>query len=105
MKSFVRRLPRIRHAVYATVLQGVIMAAAGLYFDLKNIPNRQDNPLLDPPVLMGLGVTVAVLATVLVVASYLVAPVLEGEIVVLQQPQLPDVQTHMRPHHELPQAA
>lgn len=105
MKSFVRRMARVRHAVYGVIVQGVILALAGLYFDLKNVPNRQQNPLFEPPVLIGLGLTAVLLATVLVVATYRVAPVLEGEIVVLQQPQLPDVQTHTRPHTDLPQAA
>lgn len=105
MKSFVRRLANVRHAVYGFLIQGVIVAAAGLYFDVNNIENHQDNPLFAAPFLIGFGALCAVLGAGLVVATHLVEPVLEGEIVVLQQPQLPDVQTHTRPHPELPQAA
>lgn len=105
MKSFVRRMARVRHAVYGTILQGVMTALAGLYLNVMNVPNRQQNPLLDPTVITGLGLVVVVLATVLVVATYRVAPVLEGEIVAMQQPQLPDVQAHTRSHTDLPQAA
>jgi hypothetical protein len=105
MKAFVRRLAKVRHAVYGNIVLGVMTALAGLYFDLANIQNRQQNPLFEPAVLMGLGTTVALAATVLVVATYLVAPVLEGEVIVLQQPQLPDVQTHTRSHTDLARVA
>lgn len=101
MKSLIRRLARVRHAVYGALLQGVLTVAVGLFFQAQHTPNMQLNPVF----LIAFGGTVAVLAAAMVVATYLVDPVLEGEVVVLQQPQLPDVQTHMRRTPELSQVA
>lgn len=104
MKTFIRRLARVRHALYAAILQGALVILAGHYLGSTG-KNHQDNPLLSAPALIGAGAAVVLAATVLVFATYLVAPALEGEIVALQQPQLPDVQAHMRPHTDLSQAA
>lgn len=91
MKSTVRRLARVRHAVVAVILQGVAMISVGL--------------IQSSVVLMLGGIASVLLAVSALVATYLVTPVLEGEIFVSQQPQLPDVRTHMHAPTELPQAA
>lgn len=101
MKPLIRRLARVRHAVYGILLQGVLTVLAGLYFQANQPSTMQLSPIL----LIVLGGTVASLATVAVIATYVVNPLLEGEILVMQQPQLPDVQTHMRCTPELSQAA
>lgn len=87
MKSTVRRLARVRHAVVAVILQGVAMIIVGLV---------QSNNVL----MLG-GIVSVLLAAGALAATYLVVPVFEGEVVVPQQPQLPDVRTHMRAPTEL----
>jgi len=101
MKSLIRRLTRVRHAVYGALLQGVLTALAGLYFQAQHVPNLQMSPVF----LIVLGGAVAVLATAAAISTYVVDPVLEGVVVDVQQPQLPDVRTHTRRTPELPQAA
>jgi hypothetical protein len=91
MKALIRRLGRVRHAVATVILQGVIGAGAGLF---------QANTAL----LVG-GIIAILLSVTVLVATYLVDPVLEGVIVELQQPQLPDVQTHTHCTKELAQAS
>jgi hypothetical protein len=105
MKSFIRRLARRRYALYGMALQGVIAGLFGLYLRSQGVHEMQDNPLMTPATLIVLGVTSIVLGLAALVSTYLVDPVLEGVIVELQQPQLPDahVRTHRAP--ELPKAA
>ncbi len=91
MKSTVRRLARVRHAVCAVILQGAAAIIIGLV---------QSNTAL----MLG-GIVTVLLATALLAATHVVTPVLEGEIVVSQQPQLPDAHAHMHALPELPQAA
>jgi uncharacterized membrane protein len=91
MKSFIRRLGRVRHAVAAVILQGVALAVAGLF---------QANT-----VLVASGIVAVLLAVVALVATFVVEPVLEGAVVVLQQPQLPDVRARALHMKELAQAS
>lgn len=81
MKSLIRRLARVQHAVAGNVLLGVIGVVAGLI---------QDNVVL----LVG-GIAWILLATAVLVATYLVDPVIEGEVLYFeQQPQLTGVRAH-----------
>jgi hypothetical protein len=105
MKTFVRRLARVRHSLYGTLLLGVLTAGVGLVFRAGNVSPSETNPLLAPMTLVVVGAAAALLATVLVVATYHVERVSEGVIVELQQPQLPDVQVHTHPHTDLPRVA
>lgn len=91
MKSFIRRLACVRHAVAAVILQGAVLASAGLF---------QTSVVL----VVG-GIVVILLAAVALVATFVVVPVVEGEVVVLQQPQLPDVRAHAPRTRELVQAS
>lgn len=91
MKPFIRRLARVRRAVTTVILQGLVAAGAGLL---------QANTAL----LVG-GIVAILLAVSVLVATYRVDPVLEGVIVELRQPQLPDVQTHTHCTRELAQAS
>jgi membrane associated rhomboid family serine protease len=102
MKTIIRRLARGRHAVYAAIAEGVIATLFGVYLQTQPARELQDNPLMTPGTFIGLGITGIVLAGAALIATYVVSPVLEGEIVG-QQPQLPDVQTHMRRTHDLSQ--
>jgi hypothetical protein len=104
MKTIIRRLARRRHAVYATLGQSVIAVLLGLYFQTQGIHEMQDNPLMTPRTVIGLGIAGIVLAITALIATYMVSPVLEGVIVGLQ-PQLPHVQTHTRCTTDLSQAA
>jgi asparagine N-glycosylation enzyme membrane subunit Stt3 len=101
MKTLIRRLARGRHAVYGALVQGVLAVLVGLFLQTKNTPNMQ----LSAVVLIVIGAGAVILAVMALVATYRVSPVVEGEIVALQQPQLPDVRTHMRRTPELTQAA
>lgn len=105
MKSFIRRMAQVRHAVFAVVLQSVLIALIGTYFDLKNVPNRQGNPLLDPSVLIAGGATAAALSIGLLVVTYCVSPATESKSFTVNQPQLSDVHAHMHRTSELPQAS
>lgn len=91
MKAFIRRLGRVRHAVATFIGQGVIAVAAGLF---------QANTAL-----VAGGIIAVLLGITALVATYRVDPVLEGVIVKLQQPQLPDVQTHTHCTKELARAS
>jgi hypothetical protein len=77
--------------VYAVTLQGVVCTVAGLI---------QGNVAL-----MVCGIVAILLSLALVVVTYVVAPVHQGEIVVRQQPQLTDVRTHVRRTKELAQVS
>lgn len=101
MKSYVRRLARNRHAVYGALLQGVIITAGGLVLQAHKSSNMQIGALS----LIVIGVVAVVAAGAALVATFVVKPLHEGTIVDPQQPQLPDVQTHMRCTHALSQAA
>lgn len=90
MKTCIHRLAQVRHAVYGNVLMGAVMTIAGLFQASQ--------------ALMVGGICWILVSITVLVLTHLVSPVLEGEIVVLQQPQLPDVQTHMRRTPELTQA-
>jgi hypothetical protein len=91
IKKLFRRLAKVRHAVYGNVLMGVITTVAGLI---------QANHAF----MLG-GITWVLVSISALVATHLVEPVLEGVVVELQQPQLPDVQVHMRRTYDLSQAA
>jgi hypothetical protein len=56
MKTIIRRLARRRHAVYATLGQSVIAVLLGLYFQTQGIHEMQDNPLMTPRTVIGLGI-------------------------------------------------
>jgi len=101
MKTLIRRLARSRHAVYGALAQGVLTVGVGLFLQAKSSPSMQLSPVL----VVVIGVVAVVLAAAVLVATFLVRPVFEGEIIDPQQPQLPDVRTHMRRTPELPQAA
>ena len=91
MKSLIRHLGKARHAVAGNVLMGVMLVVAGL---------------IQANVALMLGGIVAILLSVAVlVATYVVDPVLEGVIVELQHPQLTDVQTHTHCTKELARAS
>ena len=94
--ELIRTLARLRHAVYGNVLMGAVLTIAGLV---------QANVAL-----MGAGIGWILLSCVVLVLTFTIDRgtaelTFVGEIVVPQQPQLPDVQTHMRCTPELPQAA
>lgn len=106
MKSLIRRLARVRHTVYGNVLMGVAAVIAGL-IQYKNAlyATSPQAPQITPTQLMVGGGIWILISAVTLVATYRVQPVLEGEIVVLQQPQLPDVQVHAHRTKELAQAS
>lgn len=101
MKPLLRRLARGRHAVYGTLAEGVLTTIAGLMFQAQPAHNLQ----ISPTTLLAIGIASIVLATATLIATYLVDPVLVGEIVEIKQPQLPDVQVHTHRTPELSQAA
>lgn len=102
MKSLIRSLSRRRYALYALFAQGAISTLIGLWFQARHLHQMQDNPLMTPQTLIGLGGTAIVLAIAGVIATHVVSPV---EIVKIQQPQLPDVQMHTHRTPDLSQAA
>lgn len=90
MKSIIRRLARVRHAVAGNILMGAVAALGGLF---------QANPAL----VIG-GIAMILLAAAALVATFVVEPALEGQIYVVQQPQLTDVRAHVPRTKELAQA-
>ncbi len=106
MKTLIRRLARVRHAVIGNVLMGVILVVAGAIQYKNALYATPEQPAeISPTALMVAGAFWILLSAVTLVATYRVEPVLEGEIVVLQQPQLPDVQVHTHRTKELAQAS
>jgi hypothetical protein len=106
MNTLIKRLGRNRHAVYGTLLTGATTIGAGLYFKAEHVPTMQDTPLLSPLGLIVLGSLSTLLAVAILIAIRTApAAAVKGVIVVPQQPQLSDVQTHTRRTPELPQAA
>jgi hypothetical protein len=102
MKSFIRRLARRRYALYALLAQGALSALIGLWFRAQHLHQMQDNPLMTPQTLIGLGAAAGVLAIAGVIASYVINPV---EIVKIKQPPLPDVQMHTHRTPDLSQVS
>jgi hypothetical protein len=107
-KTFIRRLARVRHTLIALMMQGALVNAAGLYFDATG-KTHQGNPMLAPAVLECFGgISLAVAGTLMIavwVADMATDLISELDFVAPQQPQLPDVQAHMRPHADLPPVA
>jgi hypothetical protein len=95
MFRMLKRISTNPYAIGTVALQGAAGLAAGLI---------QDNA-----VLIAIGGIGLLLFLALVVGIRLVlplgGPLLEGEFVVPQQPQLPDVQAHTRPHTDLAKVA
>lgn len=94
MKSVFRKLknsPNTQHGLRAMAAQGVVALAAGLVMPREHVW------------IAVLGGTAFVLAVVLLVGAWAVRDVLEGEVIGEQQPQLTDVQAHMRRTPALPQ--
>lgn len=103
MKTFISSLARRRYALYGMASQGAMSALFGLYFRARGLRQMQENPLMTPSMLIGLGIASIVLAAAGLIATYVIKPV--AALVVPQQPQLPDVQVHKHRTPELPKAA
>lgn len=105
MKSMIRSLARSRHAIRGNVIIGVVTVVAGWLLQAHDARHTGTPAQISPLAVIVLGIVVIVAASVALVATYLVEPVLVGEIVVAQQPQLPDVRAHAPHMKELAQAA
>lgn len=94
MKTLIRNLSRVRPALASHIGLGVVVTLGGLI-----IAHR---------VVLLIGILAILSGAAALVATFLVDPVLEGQVLVrehVQQPQLPDVQTHTRRAKELAQAS
>jgi hypothetical protein len=97
MKNLIRTLARVRHAVIGSIGMGAIAASAGLI---------QANVLLMYAGICWIFVSVAALILTHVVDRGMAEMTFRVEgVVIEQQPQLTDVQAHMRPAAELPRVA